>query len=113
MADATHLSQCHCVNVRRTANTITNFYSEILREAGLTLPQYSLLKNIDALERCSTTELSHKVRLEHSTLVRNLQNLAKLNLIMDGKEDGHKRSIWIITDLGQKAILFGKMRRSR
>ena len=101
-------SACHCVKLRRTSGKLTDFYSRMLEPSGLTLPQFSLLKNIDALGECNTAELSRKVGLEHSTLVRNLRLLAAQGFVADGKKPGCKCNVWQITESGSSALARGR-----
>ena len=100
-------SACHCVKLRRTSNRLTEYYSRMLEPSGLTLPQFSLLKNINALGDCSTTQLSRKVGLEHSTLVRNLRLLVAQGLVVDMKKSGSKCNMWHITESGNCALAKG------
>ena len=100
-------SACHCVRLRRTSGKLTDFYSRMLEPSGLTLPQFSLLKNIDHLGECSTAQLSRKVGLEHSTLVRNLRLLVTQGLVVDRKKPGCKCNMWHITESGNRALAKG------
>ena len=100
-------SACYCVKLRRTSSKLTDFYSRMLEPSGLTLPQFSLLKNINALGDCSTAQLSRKIGLEHSTLVRNLRLLVAHGLVVDMKKPGSKCNIWHITKSGNCALAKG------
>ena len=107
MPEQSTITACHCVNLRRATHQLTDFYSRILEPSGLTLPQFSLLKNMSALEPCSTTALARKVRLEHSTIVRNLQLMEEQGLIADMRESGRKLRVWHLTDKGKEALAAG------
>ena len=98
---------CHCVNLRRATSALTDHYSRLLGPSGLSLPQFSLLKNLADLGNCSTTDLARRVRLEHSTLVRNLHLLEAQGLVSDKREQGRKRSVWHLTDKGRRALATG------
>lgn len=100
-------SACHCVKLRRTSSRLTDLYSRLLEPSGLTLPQFSLLKNIHALGDCSTAQLSRQVGLEHSTLVRNLRLLVAQGLVVDRKKPGGKCNAWQITESGELTLAKG------
>lgn len=107
MADQSTITACHCVNLRRATHQLTDFYSRILEPSGLTLPQFFLIKNMSALEPCSTSALARKVRLKHSTIVRNLQVMEAQGLIADMRESGRKLRVWQLTDKGHEALAAG------
>ncbi|MDR0434896.1 MAG: MarR family winged helix-turn-helix transcriptional regulator [Gracilibacteraceae bacterium] len=66
---------CSCINLRRAANAITEHYDRLLEAGGLTVNQYSLLKNLKRLGVCSTSDLAVHVGLERTTLVRTIKPL--------------------------------------
>jgi DNA-binding MarR family transcriptional regulator len=51
---------------------ITQIYDEHLRAAGINGPQYSLLRYIDASGGATIRELGDALRLEQSTVTRNI-----------------------------------------
>ncbi|MDR3200401.1 MAG: MarR family winged helix-turn-helix transcriptional regulator, partial [Spirochaetales bacterium] len=52
--------------------------------AGITVTQYSLLRNLSGEGVCSVSALALRVGLERSTLVRNLKPLSAKGYISDG-----------------------------
>lgn len=84
-------SPCICIRMRRVAHTVTDFYDQALKPAGISINQFSLLMNISRLEGCGTGDLARHVRLEKSTLVRTLQPLLKAGLIVDTSPAGGRR----------------------
>lgn len=75
-------AKCHCINVRRASRTITQLYDVFLEPSGLKITQYSLLINIQKAGSISITNLSELIRLDRTTLARNLKYLAKEDLIL-------------------------------
>jgi DNA-binding MarR family transcriptional regulator len=69
---------------------MTEYYDRILHRHGLTLSQYSILSNINKIEPCSVSDLAKKVRLERTTLVRNLKLLFAEQLITDDAKTGQR-----------------------
>ena len=79
-------SRCHCVNLRRAAQALTEYYDLAMKPYGITLNQYSIMQNIRRIEPCSVAELSRVLRLDRTTLVRNLKTLTERELVVDKKE---------------------------
>lgn len=97
-------SSCHCINLRRAANAATDYYDRKLRAAGITLNQYSLLSNILKLGSCSVAELSRHVRLDRTTLVRNLKALYAADWICNEASPGSRRCKIHLTKIGVEKI---------
>lgn len=93
-------STCHCINLRRAASAVTELYDRAMAETGLTVSQYSLLSNIGRIQPCSVAELSRQVRLERTTLVRNLKHLYAAQWIRDEADPGSRKSRICLTERG-------------
>jgi hypothetical protein len=65
---------CNCINLRRASQAITEFYDEILASSGLKISQYLLLRNIKRLGPVSVSSLALEIRLDRTTIVRNLNH---------------------------------------
>ncbi len=81
-------SLCNCLNLRRASLAITKIYDQWLAPSGLTINQFGLLKHIKFLGPVSVSDLSLEIRLDRTTLVRNLKPLEKEGLIMDLSKKG-------------------------
>lgn len=95
---------CICINLRRIAQKVTDFYDKALKSVGVTINQYSLLVNISRIEGCGTGELAQRVRLEKSTLVRTLQPLLREGLIEDKSLGEIRRRRLYITPRGEEVL---------
>ena len=93
---------CHCLKMRRSAENVIGFYDRRLQPAGITVRQYSLLKNIDENEGCSVRVLADLTDLDRSTLARSLKPLMKAGLLEDTKEVGTRDSKLILTEKGKE-----------
>ncbi len=93
-------SRCHCINIRRASNSITGFYDDLLAPYHLTLNQFSLLSNIQRIQPCNVRELSDVVRLERTTLVRNLKPLIEVGLVEDLAPTGNRNRKLVVSDAG-------------
>lgn len=103
-------SACHCINLRRAANAVTDYYDRAMADVGITVNQYSLLSNIRRIQPCSTAELSRRVRLERTTLVRNLKALHAAGWIQDDAAPGNRRSQTRLTAAGAEIADKAKVR---
>lgn len=97
-------SKCHCINLRRAANAVTDYYDRVLADVGITINQYALLSNIGKIEPCSVAELSRHVRLERTTLVRNLKALYEAGWIQNDAAPGNRNSQTHLTESGRKLV---------
>ena len=97
-------SACHCINLRRAANAVSQYYDHMLQPSGLTVNQYSILSNIRKIEPCSVTELAEKTRLDRTTLVRNLKPMFACGWIVDEAKPGNRRNRIHITESGLEKI---------
>ena len=83
-------SKCYCTNLRRSANAISDFYDNALKNAGLTVSQYYLLINLSRLGKANITHWAQRVGLDRSTMVRNIKPLESRGLIE--KTEGHGKT---------------------
>lgn len=74
-------SQCNCMNVRRASRAVTQFYDEVLKPSGLTIAQLGLLRHVAVVELTTISELARMMRINRTTLNRNMKPLADAGLI--------------------------------
>lgn len=103
-------SACHCINLRRAANAVTQFYDWKLAPLGITVNQYSLLSNIRRIQPCSVAELARRVRLERTTLVRNLRILRAEGWVEDDAQPGNRKSRTHLTAAGEEMAERARLR---
>ena len=95
-------STCTCLNLRRAALAITKLYNRKLAPSRLTIGQYSLLGHIKFLGPISVSDLAGIIRLDRTTLVRNIKILEKEGLIIDVSQSGTRNRQLQLTDEGLK-----------
>lgn len=69
-------SKCFCANLRKASRALSKLYNEALEECRLPSTQYSLLSHLQRLGPVSFGALSRDMRLERTTLIRNVRLLA-------------------------------------
>ncbi|MDH1975373.1 MarR family winged helix-turn-helix transcriptional regulator [Aliarcobacter butzleri] len=95
------ISICHCTNMRQISRKITNIYDEFLKPFNLNVTQYSLLSNLKRVQPIKMNDFSKVVKLDRTTLVRNLKPLINLSLIEIKSIDKSKAQL---LELSQKGI---------
>lgn len=93
-------SDCNCLNMRRASQAITEVYDEFLEPSGLKIGQFSLLRHIDRLGPVSVSDLANCIRLDRTTLVRNLKPLEERGLVEDISIEGTRNRQLKLTDKG-------------
>lgn len=76
-------SNCYCVNLRRSAGAVSNYYDRALSGLGITASQFYLLFTLDRLEYAHGTQLAEAVGLDRSTMVRNVRLLVEHGWIQE------------------------------
>lgn len=103
-------SPCYCLNLRRASRAVTQFYDEILKPSGLTIAQLSLLSNLNIAEQATINELAKIIRVDRTTLNRNMKPLVDAGLIeINPGKDSRTRQI-MLTKAGQDAVVLGMER---
>jgi DNA-binding MarR family transcriptional regulator len=74
-------TSCACTRVRRAARAVTDVYDEALRDTGLKVTQFAMLRTIGRMEGTSISELAAEMALDRSTLGRNLIPLTRRGLV--------------------------------
>lgn len=98
-------SVCHCVNLRRASRSLTEYYDSVLKPYGFTVCQYSIMRNLQRIEPCSVTELSAIIRLDRTTLVRNLKLLIQKGLILDKTPENQRARILCLSQQGNEFLM--------
>lgn len=94
-------SRCYCTHLRRSANTLSEFYDAALEETGLTVSQYNLLVNLSRLGSANITRWAERVGLERSTMVRNIAVLESRGMVETAPGRG---KVFILSPAGREAL---------
>lgn len=98
------LSSCHCLNIRRAARAVTQFYEKILEPSGLKVTQYSLLRNLESVGPVSISVLAKIMRIDRTTLNRNMKPLLNAGLITVNSGEDLRSKLVTFTETGQAAL---------
>ena len=95
---------CFCFCSRRTANVVTTYYDAAIKSTGITTPQLALLTGIRKLEAPSISQLAQEVRLQKSTLTRNLRPLIAAGYVIVGAGKNRRDVALLLTPEGDAVI---------
>lgn len=95
---------CNCLRLRRASQAITKVYDKHLEPSGIKVSQYSILKAISRTEPVNVSGLAAHVRLDRTTLVRNLKLLGQKGLISDISKAGARNRQLVLTGGGKEAL---------
>lgn len=95
-------TSCHCLKLRRSAENVIAFYDRMLKPAGVTVRQYSILRGIAGQDGCSTSVLAKAVEVDPSTLTRNLKPLLAQGIVADKKAPGSRDRKLVLTPQGKQ-----------
>lgn len=94
MADAVKPQGCTNLKLRQLSRAVTRHYDAHVAATGLKNSQYSLLSHVVLLGPLRPGDLARRMRLDASTLTRNLQPLVERGLIEVGQgEDARSRLV--------------------
>ena len=92
--------KCYCIGFRRAARAVTAYYDRIMLQSGLTINQYSLLMYLLRIAPCNATALAKTMKLERTTLLRNIKPLVEKGLMQDLAEEGERDRQLTVTKQG-------------
>ncbi|AZH27817.1 MarR family transcriptional regulator [Paenibacillus sp. M-152] len=95
-------SVCTCINLRRASMAVTGLYDQYLAPSGLNISQFSLLKHLTVLGPVSVSELALEMRLDRTTLVRNLKALEQSGYVEDTSAEGSRNRCLTLTESGKE-----------
>ena len=101
MAEAVKPQGCTNLKLRELSRVVTRHYDAHVAPTGLKNSQYSLLSHVVALGPVRPGELAARMRLDASTLTRNLQPLIAAGWVEQGPgDDARSRSV-VATEAGR------------
>jgi DNA-binding MarR family transcriptional regulator len=101
MMDAVKPQGCTNLKLRQLSRAVTRHYDAYVAPTGLKNSQYSLLSHVVLLGPLRPTDLAARMKIDASTLTRNLQTLVAAGWVEQGPgDDARSRSV-IATEAGR------------
>ncbi|HXD07708.1 MAG TPA: MarR family winged helix-turn-helix transcriptional regulator [Burkholderiaceae bacterium] len=98
---AVALRGCTNLKLRQLTRGVSRFYDAYMAEAGLKTTQYSLLATIERYGPLRPGELAQRMRMDASTLTRNLQPLSAQGWVEVGPGEDARSRLVSLTDAGR------------
>lgn len=95
---------CYNTALRSAARQITSRYDAAVGNAGIGSAQFTLLKTLAAHEPLALTELGGRLRLDRSTIGRNVRVLEKAGLLQLGDGSDGRETAVALTAQGHSVL---------
>lgn len=103
-AYAMDMTPCICGRLRRTSRALTRHYDEALAPVGITITQFSVMRQLSRADRPSLVELSEITAHEKSALWRTLQPLVKKDWVSAATDEGARGQRFVLTPAGLEKL---------
>jgi len=98
------LTECACFDLRKATRAVSRMYDGFLRDAGLNITQFSLLRLIRTEKELSISTLGRYMVMDRTSITRALAPLERDGLI-DSRPGADKRiRIVSVTNKGRKLV---------
>ena len=81
MIAGSEMPDCTCYRLRQAARLLSRNYDAFLVSCGLNIGQFGVLATVAEMEGSSISRLAEALRMDRTTLTRNLNPLRKLGLV--------------------------------
>jgi DNA-binding MarR family transcriptional regulator len=96
---------CLCLHVQRAARRLARLFDEVLRPAGLTSGQFSLLNALNRPEPAAMGSVAALLAMDRTTLTAALKPLERRGLVMSVQDPEDRRSRRLTLTRAGKAAL--------
>jgi DNA-binding MarR family transcriptional regulator len=98
------LGECACFDLRRATRTISRMYDDFLRDAGLSITQFSLLRVLGREKELSISTLGRYMVMDRTSITRALAPLERDGLIHSRPGADKRIRIVSVTSKGRKLV---------
>lgn len=95
---------CTCGELRKAARAITILYDDAIKSSGLLTTQFGLLQVIYNIDSIRISDLADKLRMDRTTLTRNLSVLEREGLIKISQGKDLRTRIVAATQKGRSSV---------
>ena len=97
---------CLCLHLQRAARAVARHFDELMRPAGLTSGQFSLLMSLNRPEPPTIRAVAELLAMDRTTLTANLKPLERRGLVRIKIDQDDRRSRrLVLTAKGRAALL--------
>jgi DNA-binding MarR family transcriptional regulator len=98
------LTECACFDLRRATRVVSRMYDDFLRDAGLNITQFALLRLICAEKELSISTLGRSMAMDRTSITRALVPLERDGLIQSRSGADKRIRIVSVTSKGRKLV---------
>jgi DNA-binding MarR family transcriptional regulator len=98
-------TSCYCIALRKASRKVSSLYDDALKDFGITVAQFSLLRKLQTKQPQTITELAERMSLDRSTVGRNIKLLEAKDLIETMPGDDLREAPLNLSEKGN-ALLF-------
>jgi len=98
------LTECACFDLRRATRAVSRMYDDFLRDEGLNVTQFSLLRLIYVEKELSISTLGRYMVMDRTSITRALAPLERDGLIRSRSGADKRIRIISVTNKGRKLV---------
>jgi DNA-binding MarR family transcriptional regulator len=98
------LTECACFDLRRATRAVTRMYDEFLRDAGLNITQFSMLRLICAEKELSISTLGRYMVMERTSITRALAPLERDGLVLSRPGTDKRIRVVSVSNKGRRLV---------
>lgn len=95
---------CYCASLRHAARVVTQIYDQMLRPAGVTTAQFTVLRVLSRMPAIRVGELAELLGIEQSAMTRTLALMRQSGWIEEGAGGSARETRHVLTDAGQTRL---------
>ncbi len=95
---------CACTALRKASRAITRMYDEALCHTGMSIVQFSILRNLSRHGELPLMQLADLLVMERTTLYRALTPLERADWVVVAEGNGRAKTA-VLTQHGRRALL--------
>lgn len=95
---------CACTALRKASRAVTRLYDEAMAETGISVIQFSILRNIARHEPLPLMRLADLLVMDRTTLYRALRPLDRAGWISIAESEGRAKTA-TLTKQGRRALM--------
>ena len=95
---------CTCGELRKAARAVTLLYDDAIKSSGLLSTQFGVLQVIYDIDSIRISDLADKLRMDRTTLTRNLSVLEREGFIKISQGIDHRTRIVAATQKGRSSV---------
>src|SRR5882672_11228228 len=98
------LAECACFDLRRATRAVSRMYDDFLRDAGLNITQFSMLRLICAEKELSISTLGRYMVMERTSITRALAPLERDGLIRSRPGTDKRIRVVSLSNKGRRLV---------